>query len=102
MAFSWQNFVFKTTFQCCCLRALVRAGGKGILLFAADAVQFTQHFGCQTHHTSGFGDVFRHARVEIHAVRHRYVTHVFNTADDTHFRITHHDRTRSVMQRLHG
>ena len=81
--------------------ASVRARGKGILHFAADAVQAGEHLGGQAHHPRSFRHVAAHPRVEIDPVAHRHVTHVLDAAHHASLRIAGHDHAGRVVQRLH-
>ena len=81
--------------------ACVGARSKGILHFAADAVEAGKHLSGQAHHSRRFRHVTAHTRVEINPVAHRHVAHVLHAADQTGLRITGHDHACRIVQRLH-
>src|SRR5471032_2467242 len=75
---------------------------KFVLHFAADLMHFRQHFGGQSHHACGFSDSAAEPRVEVHAVIHRHMTHMFHATNQANMGITDHNGPGSIMQRLHG
>ncbi|MNZ54311.1 hypothetical protein D3C78_722090 [compost metagenome] len=75
--------------------------GELVLHFTADTVHAGEHFGGQPHHARSFGNVAAHTRMEIHAVAHRDVTHMFHAADHADLRIAGHDHARRIVQGLH-
>ncbi|VXA88685.1 conserved hypothetical protein [Aeromonas veronii] len=102
VAFQPDDLLGKTSFHGCRVGAAVGAGGKLVLLLAADAVQLAEHLGGQPHHAGGFRHRLGHAGMEVNAVAHRHVTHVLDAADDEDIPITHLNGAGGVVQRLHG
>ena len=102
MAFQPDYLLGKASFYGCGIGAAVGAGGKLVLLLTADAVQFAEHLGGQSHHAGGFRHRLGHAGVEVDAVAHGHMAHVLDAADDEDVPITHRNGAGSVMQRLHA
>ncbi|MNV84116.1 hypothetical protein D3C71_1779710 [compost metagenome] len=61
-----------------------------------------QHLGGQAHHAGGFCHAAAEPRVEIHAVVHRHVAHMFDAANQADVRVADHNGARCIVQRLHG
>ena len=101
VAFGRYDFVSKVTGKRCVMRPLMRTRSEFILHFTADVVHFRQHFCSQPHHTGSFCDGFAQAGMEIYAVIHRHVTHVFHAANQADLCVANHNGARRIMQCLH-
>ena len=81
--------------------SLVAAEGKGILLFAADAVRLGQEFRRVAHVQRPFGRALEELGIQVDILVHGNVMHVLQAAHHLYILEARHDAVRRLVDGLH-